>query len=261
MNQSQQEAWDDWGRIDPLYAILTDPRYRHNNGDLDEFFAQGDDFVEHIMRRVAPLGRPVSFRRALDFGCGVGRLTRALAYRFDDVLGLDIAQSMVDSARELSTRAGLANCRFSTHRGADLRDVPTGSVDLVLCVLVLQHLTSSSEIERYISEFIRVLAPGGMAVIQLPNKVVAPPERPTWRTKSGRRTRLAQLLRKAGVDPYFLYRHLPWTPAMTMTGLPPERVDSVVQAAGGRILDSDGPELDAGGTEGWMYYAAGADSH
>lgn len=252
MARNQQQAWDDWGKIDPLFAILTDHQRQNNKWDVDEFFALGANFIQLLMEKGERLGRPVHRHRALDFGCGVGRLTRDLGTRFDDALGLDIAPSMIERARQLNT--GQPNCRFQLHQGTDLRAIPDASIDLVVCVLVLQHLPTPGEIETYVTEFVRVLAPGGMAVIQIPSKVAAPLPPPSLRTKVGRRMRLAALLRRTGVPAALIYSHFPWNPGMTMTGLTPERVAQLVEAAGASVLEMVGPDIDSGGTEGWIHY-------
>ena len=76
-----EQNWDDLGRRDPMWAILTSPNKRKNRWDEDEFFATGVEVVAEVMAGLDGLGIVVSRRRALDFGCGVGRLTQALRGR------------------------------------------------------------------------------------------------------------------------------------------------------------------------------------
>jgi SAM-dependent methyltransferase len=68
--------------------------------------------------------------RALDFGCGLGRLSRALGERFADVLGMDISPAMAEQATRLNRR--VAACRFVVNPCADLRGVPSDEFDLVI---------------------------------------------------------------------------------------------------------------------------------
>jgi len=51
---------------------------------------------------IESLGVEPSGGRALDFGCGLGRLTQPLAERFDEAVGVDIAASMIEGARRQS---------------------------------------------------------------------------------------------------------------------------------------------------------------
>jgi ubiquinone/menaquinone biosynthesis C-methylase UbiE len=94
--------------------------------------------------------------RALDFGCGVGRLTRALAAHFERVIGIDVAASMIRQARQLN--ADVRGCEFVLNERADLSIVESGSVDFVYSSIVLEHI-ERPYVERYLGEFVRVLSP------------------------------------------------------------------------------------------------------
>jgi SAM-dependent methyltransferase len=248
-----QQAWEDWGSVDPLYAILTDPKYRHGGGDVGEFLATGEGFAQDLLDQCDELGLAGTRKRALDFGCGIGRVTAPLAARFTSALGLDVSESMVAEARRLHT--GRPNCTFEVHRGDDLHQYPDGSFDLVLSVLVLQHLPSRSAMVGYLAEFVRVLRPGGALIVQLPSSVPPAPTLPPWTTREGLRKRGGSLLRRAGVSPGFLYQHLDWVPEMTMTAVSDEITRSTIASAGGRVVHTTPPDIDSGGTESRIYFA------
>ncbi len=46
----------------------------------------------------------MTFGKALDFGCGVGRLTQALADYFNEVAGVDVSPTMVNKALEYNKK-------------------------------------------------------------------------------------------------------------------------------------------------------------
>ena len=94
-----QRNWTNLGKQDPLWAMLSDPSARGGAWDFEAFLQTGRDFVSWIERHVAGLALQVEFGRALDFGCGYGRLTQALAMRFDQVVGVDIAENGINSLR------------------------------------------------------------------------------------------------------------------------------------------------------------------
>jgi len=71
----------------------------------NEFFESGLKEINAVMRYVESLGIDVSRRRALDFGCGVGRLTQAIANYFEEVYGVDIALSMIEQATKCNLMA------------------------------------------------------------------------------------------------------------------------------------------------------------
>jgi 2-polyprenyl-3-methyl-5-hydroxy-6-metoxy-1,4-benzoquinol methylase len=246
-------AWEDWGSVDPLYAILTDPKYRHGGGDRAEFLATGAQFAASIVRQCDALGLAQQRGRALDFGCGVGRVTAPLSETFGNVVGLDISESMVATARRL--HADRPNCTFEVQRSSDLQQYADGSFDFVLCVLVLQHMSSGEAILRYLAEFSRVLRPGGALVVQLPSVVPAPTVPASWRTRAGLRSRAGTFLRRLGVSPQVLYRRLDWVPEMTMTAVPDELTRSTLAAGGTRVVFTTPPDIDRGGTESCIYFA------
>src|SRR5207248_6286253 len=106
-------------------------------------------------------------RDALDFGCGAGRLTVALAEHFERCLGLDISARMIERARAVSD--GMQNCRFDVLDSSGLAGVETGSFDFIVSRFVLQHMPSNLEKTCSIREFVRVLRPGGLLCFQLPS--------------------------------------------------------------------------------------------
>ena len=251
--QTNSEAWEDWGQVDPLWSILTEPSRRESGWDLDTFFSTGDQAIESVFDTAAPFGVPRERRRALDFGCGVGRLTRALAARVPETVGLDIASSMVNQARELNRAASSAT--FEVHAGEDLSRFPAGTFDVVVSLYVLQHIPDLALIERYVQEFVRVLAEGGLAVFQLPyaKPAVAPPT--TWRARLALRRRVTLALRRLGVPAQLLYRRLGWQPDMPMTPIAQERVQELVAQAGGTVLLTT-TDTDFGGVRNAYYYVS-----
>src|SRR5436853_440938 len=156
------------------------------------------------------LGRPENFGKALDFGCGAGRLTRALSPRFVECVGLDISENMLEIARRLN--ADRENCCFQLNTRGDLSCFADGEFDLVVSDIVLQHMPSTNLIKSYISEFLRVLHPGGLAIFQLPSHIGLL-RRMQWRR------RLYRAMRSVGVSEHLLYERLGLVP-MAMRSLP-----------------------------------------
>lgn len=128
--------------------------------DADEFFQTGRDEIAACLEHLDELGLRGKRRlRALDFGCGVGRLTVALADHYDRVLGVDIAPNMVALARG---RLGVS------YRSLDsLESLDDGTFDLIYTNITLQHMPQHLQILN-IREFVRVLHPDGLAVFEIP---------------------------------------------------------------------------------------------
>ena len=159
-----RDTWRVLGDEDPLWAILSRPDKRGGRWDIDEFLRSGEAEVAAIDGYLAHLALPARKTCAVDFGCGVGRLTRALASRYDQVIGVDISPSMI--ARAKSLHADLSNIRFVENAQPDLRFIDDASVDLVYSTITLHHMPAPLQ-RGYIGEFLRILAPRGLAVFQI----------------------------------------------------------------------------------------------
>jgi len=141
---SLASEWEELAQADPMWAILSDHNKRGRKWREDDFFARGEAEIADLLSRIS-----VARNRALDFGCGIGRLTRALGKQFKEAWGVDISEEMVAEARELNP-----HCRFIATR--DLSCFPDRNFDLIYTVMVLQHLPSTTAIESYILQFVRI---------------------------------------------------------------------------------------------------------
>src|SRR5215472_5069559 len=101
--------WTKLGEADPLWAVCVDPDKRGGGWDTREFLASGRAEVSHLLAELDQVGG-CPRQSAIDFGCGVGRVTAALSEHFAVVTGIDIADSMLVHARSL--HAGNPRCRF-----------------------------------------------------------------------------------------------------------------------------------------------------
>ena len=156
--------WDAFGRTDPHWAVLTDPAQKGGRWDEDAFYRTGVDDVTRLMERLALLGLPARRERALDFGCGVGRIALPLAAHFREVVGVDIAESMLERARR---RDPEHRVRFVANVAPHLALFADATFDFIHCRLVLQHIPPPL-IRGYLREFVRITRPGGTILFQLP---------------------------------------------------------------------------------------------
>jgi SAM-dependent methyltransferase len=234
--RTQQRQWNHLGQVDPFWAILSDPRKRHGGWSADEFFATGRDEVRDLMRKLEGMGHPKSRSAALDFGCGVGRLTFALTEWFDTVTGIDIAPSMIEAARRLSLANG--RCQFLLNDNSDLSLLRPDGFDLIYSNIVLQHIPEKYA-RSYIAEFIRVLRPGGIAVFQAPSKL-----RSRSRvSRFGYRLNLF-LRRRIRRDPFVL----------EMYGVPRETVEDDLANAGATLLQACPDQSARPEWDGYRYF-------
>jgi SAM-dependent methyltransferase len=161
---AQARDWDDLALVDPFWAVLAADGKRGGGWELSEFLSTGEADVEQILATAAELGRPSRRERVLDFGCGVGRLTGALARRFDEAVGVDVSERMLEHARRLN--ADTPNVTFT-----NAEYPPAGHFDLVVANLVLQHLPSRALVRVYITRLVEAARPDGLVVFQLPTQL------------------------------------------------------------------------------------------
>ncbi|MEV4419752.1 class I SAM-dependent methyltransferase [Patulibacter sp. NPDC049589] len=103
--------------------------------------------------------------RALDLGCGVGRLTRALAGRADEVLAVDISPRMLEVAQ--ARLRDVENVTWHTADAGDLPRLPPATIDAALAIGVLTHLPTAKHVAAAIDELGRLLRPGGIAAFDV----------------------------------------------------------------------------------------------
>jgi SAM-dependent methyltransferase len=162
-----QKNWNELGKMDPLWAILAYPEKKGGKWDITEFFESGESEIARVMEHVDSLHVPLSRNRALDFGCGVGRVTQAFCRFFDQCCGIDVAPAMIELAEQYNRYGG--RCHYYINTSNDLESFEGDSFDFVYSRLVLQHIEPEYS-ENYIRELFRVLAPGGLLVFQIPSE-------------------------------------------------------------------------------------------
>jgi SAM-dependent methyltransferase len=230
--ERHKRDWEQLADTDPLWAVLTDPSRKGGRWTREEFLETGERQIAALLERAGALGRPAARRRAFDFGCGAGRLTRALAGRFDEAVGVDVAEGMVEVARELNT--DVPNVRFEVNDRPDLERFESGSFDLVYTDLVLQHLPSRELLRRYVAELLRLTTEDGLLVFGVPVELAL-----VNRLQVSRR--LYALLRTVRVPQETILRRTPLTP-MRMIWMPEDDVLRLVAELGGELLDRERPE-------------------
>ena len=86
-----QTFWDEFAKYDPLWAILSDPTKAGRLWDLPRFLETGKREISLLFYQLRALGLEIERTAALDFGCGVGRLSQPLAAHFQRVVGVDVS--------------------------------------------------------------------------------------------------------------------------------------------------------------------------
>jgi ubiquinone/menaquinone biosynthesis C-methylase UbiE len=225
--EKHKQDWEDLGKVDPLWAIYTDSTRRYGKWDLDEFFRTGEEDVAGVLETAAKLDHPAGREAALDFGCGIGRLTRALAKHFQQCVGVDISATMIQQASKLNQ--AFPNCRFIVNNEDHLQAFADHSFDMIYTKWVLQHLPNKSHIRNYVAEFVRMLKINGLLVFQVRTGLSF-----KARLQVGRR--LYNVLRVGGFTESFLYRRLHINP-IRMTSISEGEMTEFLCTMNARILE------------------------
>lgn len=162
-----KENWEGFAQSDPMWAILTVPGKEGRQWDTPEFFESGRVEIGKVLQAAQSFGFCYGSGNALDFGCGLGRLTQALCQHFGHCYGVDIAPTMISEAKRLNRHNG--RCTYIQNDHPDLRLFQNDFFDFIYSNIVLQHMRPEYS-KCYLREFLRVLAPGGLLVFQLASR-------------------------------------------------------------------------------------------
>ena len=155
--------WENFAAISPYYAVASEPRFA---GEINEesraaFFTTGEQYVNIVFDDIrAHLSTDFRPRKAMDFGCGVGRIVLALASRCGHVVGVDIAEGMIQEAQ--ANTSGRDNVSFIM--SGDLSDVKD-KFDFIHSIITLQHIHPKVGLE-ILKRMIGLLEDKGVAAIQ-----------------------------------------------------------------------------------------------
>jgi ubiquinone/menaquinone biosynthesis C-methylase UbiE len=229
-----RQQWEELGELDPLWGILSDPARQYGKWNIEEFFRTGEEEIQSLMKAADRLGLPAQRDWALDFGCGVGRLTRPLSSYFKFCCGVDISLAMLRRARKFNQQ--WPNCLFLLNGQDNLRVFRDCCFDLIYSDIVLQHMPRKEVVFSYISEFFRILKKDGLLVFQLPERV------PLRNKIYLLRARTYHALRRLRIGASFLYKTLGIAPT-TMLGVAQTEVRRHLAGMGARVLQV---EADSG---------------
>jgi len=187
-----KQTWEHLAQTDPLWAICTDGKRRGGKWDAAELFATGEAEIRKMLALVATSGlKPRWDGRALDFGCGIGRLTQALCDRFAGCVGVDISPTMIRLAQQ-HNRHG-ERCVYTLNDTGDLGSYGDGEFTFIYSSIVLQHM-APKYMRCYLREFARLLAPTGILVCQIPDYEHSIRKLARLRQRLRLRTRLTRLV-------------------------------------------------------------------
>ncbi len=157
-----REDWNRRAREDAHYYVA----FGRRNQTGGEFFATAAEQVnglEQELKRLRP--RPARSRRALEIGCGPGRLMLPMSRHFGEIHGVDVSDEMVARARE--NLAAIPHAHAHWAPDSDLAAFASSSFDFLYSYAVFQHIPSRDVVFGYLNESWRVLKPSGILRCQI----------------------------------------------------------------------------------------------
>ena len=236
----------DWERLaqeDPYWAVAGGERFHKQNLNEEiekEFFESGERYIasvfELIRKHLDPNFAP---QTALDFGCGLGRLTLPLAKRTQYVTGADVADSMLRQARACLDRLQITNVALC--KSDDSLSSVRGPFDLIHSYIVFQHIAPRRG-EAIVRRMLELMKHGSIGVLHFLYRLARNPLHTTWRE------RLFRVKERI----WLVYRALLGKPAMQMNEYHLNLLFRILQEAGIRRFHIE--LSDHGGAYGAVLY-------
>jgi 2-polyprenyl-3-methyl-5-hydroxy-6-metoxy-1,4-benzoquinol methylase len=153
--------WNLLGKLDPFWAVITEDRFRAEQMDeqaREAFYTSGhNDIASFHAALQRYLQAPDHFQSSLDFGAGIGRLLGPMAAISDQLVGVDIADSMREHCQKRLTELALSHVKLvATPKEA----LAHGPFDWVNSYTVIQHIPPTRGLEL-IADLAAQIKPGG----------------------------------------------------------------------------------------------------
>lgn len=137
---STDKDWEAWGKENPYYGVISQDKFLGKvltKTARQEFYRSGEGDIDYIFSHIHKI-RPskAKFRLAVDYGCGVGRLTLPLSKYARRVIGYDISPSMIESARTANAANKTVDFKVIEKSFSNLPD----SFDFLNSYIVFQHI-------------------------------------------------------------------------------------------------------------------------
>jgi SAM-dependent methyltransferase len=159
--------WTALGEQDPYWSVISDKKFRISNFEThsDDFWNSGIFVLNEIDNVVHQYGVSIDYSTAIELGCGVGRLTRFLATRFESTIAMDISPGNLEICRAKTVDTKGLVLPTLIQNPHDLSNIP--EFNLFVSYIVLQHNPPPIQffmLDRILSR----LKTGGLAMFQVP---------------------------------------------------------------------------------------------
>jgi SAM-dependent methyltransferase len=169
MFEHVKRSWEEFGEQEPYWSVLAADDFKQDSikTTKDRFYRSGYDVVDVIKAFFSRNGQSLaSVTSCLELGCGVARVTSALAGAVPRVYGVDISTAHIALAKKSVASQNIRNASFiHLDRMETVRTLPRH--DLFFSIIVLQH--NAPPIMEYLLDNIFARVNGaGYVLFQIP---------------------------------------------------------------------------------------------
>ncbi len=162
-----RQQWLDLGETEPFYSVLTGDEHRLANMTLEAksaFYASGAANADLLTPFEQRAGTTLPLGVCFELGCGVGRVTRFLADRFEKVIAADISPGNLVMCERYLEENKIQN--VETRLISDVRQLnEVEGFDILYSIIALQH--NSPPVQNYILHaLLNKINPGGASLFQ-----------------------------------------------------------------------------------------------
>jgi SAM-dependent methyltransferase len=154
--EEMRSEWNRRAKEDAFYYVA----FAHRDQDTHTFNSTAALVLPILEAELVRLEGDRYSRRALEVGCGPGRLMLPLSRHFAEIHGVDVSDEMI--ARAESLLQEVSNAHVHLGNGCDLGMFPSEFFDFAYSFAVFQHIPSKEVILNYLREIQRVLKPKGV---------------------------------------------------------------------------------------------------
>ncbi len=164
-SRSTDREWERFGKCDAYYGVLNQNKYRKANLDevKEEFLKSGFPYVDTVLDNIQKhIDQDFKIDRAIDFGCGVGRLVIPLAEVANEVVAIDVSTAMLAEARKNCEDRSISNVNFI--KSDDSLSGLDQTYNFIHSIIVFQHIPVRRG-ELIFNRLLSRLEPGGVCVV------------------------------------------------------------------------------------------------
>jgi SAM-dependent methyltransferase len=166
-----QNSWEEKAKENPLFAVMTTANYTNSDSksfsreELDCFFEKGRWVYHTIIKpRVTLCRTGAADPYFVEYGCGMGRILRALVEDGRRAGGIDISPTMIEHCKRLVPEAASDIYLLDD----DNRSQMPGEIgDVVFSFAVLKHIHRLDAYEAALDEIMRVMKPGALLILNV----------------------------------------------------------------------------------------------